>query len=278
MSHSTQPPSILCPLPRRTHSNPIYNHNNHRNNNRTKKLEQELTSSDDVFVHSKSSTQQQPSYILTQNTTSLSEFLSLFTPASEANRQSILIYQNHLDSSIQPTNGQSSNQSSQPTSPIRTTTSTPLSSSSSSSPPPPPPPLLPPPPPPSSSSSSFKPNQNHLPQPTEDLDLPPQIGLTVIPNHLSSIVSSPISRCHNPLPRHAELDVLASRLTKPFESFELHQDHHPHHHLSLDAKDGQRAAIDEDAQSDHPLATLMPALTLEPSVPALDDPPTKSVV
>ncbi|EFP84546.1 uncharacterized protein PGTG_10705 [Puccinia graminis f. sp. tritici CRL 75-36-700-3] len=256
MSHSTQPPSILCPLPRRTHSNPIYNHNNHRNNNRTKKLEQELTSSDDV----------------------LSEFLSLFTPASEANRQSILIYQNHLDSSIQPTNGQSSNQSSQPTSPIRTTTSTPLSSSSSSSPPPPPPLLPPPPPSSSSSSSSFKPNQNHLPQPTEDLDLPPQIGLTVIPNHLSSIVSSPISRCHNPLPRHAELDVLASRLTKPFESFELHQDHHPHHHLSLDAKDGQRAAIDEDAQSDHPLATLMPALTLEPSVPALDDPPTKSVV
>jgi hypothetical protein len=74
------------------------------------------------------------------------------------------------------------------------------------------------------------------------------------------------------------LDVLASRLAKPFESFELDQDHH-HLHLSSNAKDAQdERVIEEEAQSDHPLATLMPALTLEPSVPALDDPSTESVV
>ncbi|OAV90289.1 hypothetical protein PTTG_08652 [Puccinia triticina 1-1 BBBD Race 1] len=237
MSNSTQP-SILCPLPRRTHSNPIYNTTKPsippRNNQ--KKLGQELASSDDV----------------------LSEFLSLFTPPSEPNRQSILIYNNHLDSSIQPQD--QSNHSSQPTSPIRTTTSTPLSSSSSSSPPP---------------SSSCKPIHNHSNKPTAQPNHPqptdhpehsqPQFGLAVAPNHLSSIVSSPISRCHNPLPRHAELDALACRLAKPFKSFALDQDH-----LPSNGEDEERAM--EQTQSDHPLSALMPALTLEHSVSSLNDP------
>jgi len=238
MSNSSQPSTILCPLPRRTHSNPIYTHNHHHNNNHNHhnnntytinerlkqatrnhaesnslKLGQELASSDDV----------------------LSEFLSLFTAPSEPNHQPILIYNNHLDSSHNQ-----SNHSSQPPSPIRTTSSTPLSSSSSSS-----------------TSPISKPtiNLGHH-QPADPVPVFPQVGLAVAPNHLSTIVSSPISRCHNPLPRHAELDVLASRLTKPLDPFLLEQTHAPSN------EDEKRPTPPE---ADSPLSSLMPALTLEPS-------------
>ncbi|KAI7961877.1 hypothetical protein MJO28_002366 [Puccinia striiformis f. sp. tritici] len=228
MSKSNQPSNILCPLPRRTHSNPIYNNN--KLNKQKKALESQLANSDEV----------------------LSEFLSLFTTTpSEPTR---LIYNNNkLDAS---------NHSSQPSSPIRTTTSTPLSSPSSSTPPPPPPlSQLPPAP---------KPNHLRLNQLVHDQtglhsrsssdlssNLGPQIGLVVAPNHLSSIVSSPISRCHNPLPRHAELDVLASRLPKPFETFE--NDHHQSHPLSEEEE--QLSANPKEE-----LSSLLPALNLDPDI------------
>ncbi|KAA1082251.1 hypothetical protein PGTUg99_029861 [Puccinia graminis f. sp. tritici] len=116
-----------------------------------------------------------------------------------------------------------------------------------------------------------------LASPTVTQSLPPISAIVAEAPATGSIVSSPISRCHSPLPCHAELDVLASRLTKSFKSVELNQDHSPHRHLSLNATDNQRA-IEKEAQSDHPLDTFMPALSLEPSVPASDDPSTKSVV
>ncbi|PLW36908.1 hypothetical protein PCANC_11010 [Puccinia coronata f. sp. avenae] len=231
MSSASQP-SILCPLPRRTHSNPVHPQTHTSSSSHPLKpatraikhhlqpnLPQELTSSDDV----------------------LSEFLSLFTTPSEPSRPPIFIYNKQLDST-----SNQSNHSSQPPSPIRTTSSTPLSSSSSSSPSPP----------------KIDDNQlNSLPGNHHPMSHPesiyPQAGLAVAPNHLSSIVSSPISRCHNPLPRHAELDVLASRLPKPFEPFESDPIHMHSKH------DEERLAM---TQSDHPLSSLMPALTLEPSV------------
>lgn len=105
----------------------------------------------------------------------------------------------------------------------------------------------------------------------------PQIFL-VPKHHLSTIVSSPISRCHNPLPRHAELDRLASRLSKPFESLQLadrpagHGDEQ--HPLEASEETQSRPAdqfpsntphLDQDLDRDHPpehVAQLLPALDL----------------
>ncbi|KAG0147559.1 hypothetical protein CROQUDRAFT_670452 [Cronartium quercuum f. sp. fusiforme G11] len=39
--------------------------------------------------------------------------------------------------------------------------------------------------------------------------------------HLNWLIASPISRCHNPLPKHAELDALASRLADPIQGLVL---------------------------------------------------------
>ncbi|KAH9817210.1 hypothetical protein DFH28DRAFT_926748 [Melampsora americana] len=35
------------------------------------------------------------------------------------------------------------------------------------------------------------------------------------------LIASPISRCHNPLPRHSNLDILASKLTDPIQAMVL---------------------------------------------------------
>ncbi|KNZ52051.1 uncharacterized protein VP01_3710g1 [Puccinia sorghi] len=222
MSNSSQPSTILCPLPRRTHSNPIQTHHHHSNNTINERLKQATRN------HAESNSLKLGQELATSDDV-LSEFLSLFTPPSEP----ILIYNNHLDSS----NNQSNN-SSHSSSPVRTTSSTPLSSSSSSS-----------------TSPISKPTI-HLAhhQSIDPVPIFPQPGLAVAPNHLSTIVSSPISRCHNPLPRHAELDVLASRLTKPLDPFQLDETHSP---LNGDEKGLT------PTQADSPLSSLIPALTLE---------------
>ncbi|WAQ86269.1 hypothetical protein PtA15_6A901 [Puccinia triticina] len=225
MSNSTQP-SILCPLPRRTHSNPIYNTTKPsippRNNQ--KKLGQELASSDDVFVPQPSIQTMNKSTLTHPNHTHTNTACPNFSRSSPLPRNRI------------------GNRSSS-----TTTISIPQSN-----------PRISPTTPPTA-------QPNH-PQPTDHPEhSQPQFGLAVAPNHLSSIVSSPISRCHNPLPRHAELDALACRLAKPFKSFALDQDH-----LPSNGEDEERAM--EQTQSDHPLSALMPALTLEHSVSSLNDP------
>ncbi|MBW0502076.1 hypothetical protein O181_041791 [Austropuccinia psidii MF-1] len=46
--------------------------------------------------------------------------------------------------------------------------------------------------------------------------------LPIISSHLGGcITSSPISRCHNPLPRHGELDEFANRLIEPFNELSI---------------------------------------------------------
>ncbi|KAI9627247.1 hypothetical protein H4Q26_017479 [Puccinia striiformis f. sp. tritici PST-130] len=206
MSKSNQPSNILCPLPRRTHSNPIYNNN--KLNKQKKALESQLANSDEVLSDS------------THQITPVNPHLR-FEPLPQPPLLSLFIH---------------------------STTTTTLSQ-------------LPPAP---------KPNHLRLNQLVHDQtglhsrsssdlssNLGPQIGLVVAPNHLRSIVSSPISRCHNPLPRHAELDVLASRLPKPFETFE--NDHHQSHPLSEEEE--QLSANPKEE-----LSSLLPALNLDPDI------------
>ncbi|KAH9463997.1 hypothetical protein Pst134EB_003537 [Puccinia striiformis f. sp. tritici] len=227
MSKSNQPSNILCPLPRRTHSNPIYNNN--KLNKQKKALESQLANSDELIRVS----------------------LSLHNHSLRAYQADLQQQQARRIKSLQSTLISDSNHYLNP-----------LSSPSSSTPPPPPPlSQLPPAP---------KPNHLRLNQLVHDQtglhsrsssdlssNLGPQIGLVVAPNHLSSIVSSPISRCHNPLPRHAELDVLASRLPKPFETFE--NDHHQSHPLSEEEE--QLSANPKEE-----LSSLLPALNLDPDI------------
>ncbi|POW09686.1 hypothetical protein PSHT_09031 [Puccinia striiformis] len=226
MSKSNQPSNILCPLPRRTHSNPIYNNN--KLNKQKKALESQLANSDELIRVS----------------------LSLHNHSLRAYEADLQQQQARRIKSLQSTLISDSNHY----------FNTPLLSLFIHSSPPPLSQLPPPP----------KPNHLRLNQlvhdqaglhsrPSSDLssNLGPQIGLVVAPNHLSSIVSSPISRCHNPLPRHAELDVLASRLPKPFETFE--NDHHQSPPLNEE----------EDQPSVNPkeeLSSLLPALNLDPDI------------